>query len=285
MRTRFVVLAFGAILAACGAPNAAGSPSVPPASQSESVATQGPSSNLLSDSFDIGGGRSLYLLCRGQGSPTVLLEGGDTDGIRGWEGVMPSVAEVTRTCAYDRAGIGRSSPATGCRRLPELIGDLEALIEAAEIAGPYVLVAASGGGFIASTFARLHSDEIAGMVFVDVPRAYQDPPPELIEDLRCDNPRNIERRDYLHVENEAWDNRAEIGDIPITIMSVQYTPDIVEEDPGAAFNVETQQGWLVMSPRAEQQVVTHTGHGIHYEDPDLVVQEIIEVVEAARADL
>jgi pimeloyl-ACP methyl ester carboxylesterase len=66
-----------------------------------------------------------------------------------------------------------------------------------------VLVAASGGGFIASTFARQHQEEIAGMVFVDVPRAYQDPPPELVEDLRCDNPNNIERRDYVNVEHDA----------------------------------------------------------------------------------
>ena len=66
-------------------------------------------------------------------------------------------------------------------------------------------------------------------------------------------------------------------------MSVQYSPAV--DDPGAATNVEAQQGWLIMSPRAEQLVVTHTGHDIAGEDPSLVIKEITEVVEAARADL
>ena len=70
---------------------------------------------------------------------------------------------------------------------------------------PYVLVAGSGGGHISSSFARLHRQEIAGMVFLDVPAPYPNPPPELVEELRCDNPSNIERRDYLQVENDAWD--------------------------------------------------------------------------------
>ncbi len=190
---------------------------------------------------------------------------------------------MTRACAYDRAGVGRSSAATGCRRLPELVGDLEALIEAANVPGPYVLVAASGGGYISSSFAGLHRPEIAGMVFLDVPAPYPNPPPELVEELRCDNPDNIERRDYLQVENDAWDHRVEIGDIPITIISVDYGDN--PPDPGAIGQVERQQGWLVMSPRAEQLVVTHTGHAIVSEDPALVLQEVVKVVDGVQRRL
>ena len=177
-------------------------------------------------------------------------------------------------------GVGRSSAATGCRRLPELVGDLEALIEAADVPGPYVLVAGSGGGYISSSFARLHRQEIAGIVFLDVPAPYPNPPPELVEELRCDNPSNIERRDYLQVENHAWDRRVEIGDIPITIISVDYGDN--PPDPGAIGQIERQQGWLVMSPRAEQLVVTHTGHAIVSEDPALVRYEVVKVVMASR---
>ena len=73
------------------------------------------------------------------------------------------------------------------------------------------------------------------MVFLDVAAPYPNPPPELVEELRCDNPDNIERRDYLQVENDAWDHRVEIGDIPITIISVDYgdnPPDPRSDRPG-----------------------------------------------------
>ena len=121
------------------------------------------------------------------------------------------------------------------------------------------------------------------MVFLDVPAPSPDPtwpPPELVAELQCDHPTNIERRDYLQVEKEAWDNRAEIGDIPITIMSVDYGDH--PPDPGAIGQVEAQQGWLVMSPQAEQLVVTHTGHNIVWEDPALVIREVVKVVMASR---
>lgn len=285
-RSRWAATIVGAALAGCAAagpsPSVEPEPSQPGLSASASVE---PSSApaIVAESVDIGDGRSLYLVCRGEGSPTVLFESGDTGDVRSWDPVAPGIGRVTRACAYDRAGIGRSSAATGCRRLPELVGDLEALLEAADVTGPFVLVAASGGGHIASSFARLHREEIAGMVFLDVPAPSSNPtwpPPELVAELKCDHPDNIERRDYLHVEDDAWDNRAEIGDIPITIMSVDYGDN--PPDPGAIGQVEKQQGWLVMSPQAEQLVVTHTGHAIVWEDPALVLQEVLMIVMASR---
>ncbi len=228
-------------------------------------------------SFDVGEGRTLHMECRGEGSPTVIMEAGDEGGVEQWSQVMPDVADLTRTCAYDRAGVGLSDPATGCRGLDDLTGDLEALLTAAAIPGPYVLVASSGGGYIASGFAADHRDAIAGVVFVDVPGPFLDPPPDLVDFLKCDAPTNIERRDYLGVEHAGWDARAEIGDIPVTVMSVDYGSDATME--AEKTNVDVQRGWLVFSPRATQ-VVVHTGHDIVGEDPQHVIEEVARVLEA-----
>jgi len=46
-------------------------------------------------------------------------------------------------------------------------------------------------------------------------------------------------------------------------------------------NVQRQQGWLVLSPSAEQ-IVVHTGHAVEEEDPELVIDVILDVVRAAR---
>ena len=48
------------------------------------------------------------------------------------------------------------------------VDDLVALLKAADIPGPYVLVAHSFGGTIARVFAGEHPDEVKGIVFVDV---------------------------------------------------------------------------------------------------------------------
>lgn len=60
---------------------------------------------------DIGGGRKMYLECRGGGSPTVVLVSGlkaaaDDWSIAGKAGVtvFPELAKFTHVCAYDRPG-------------------------------------------------------------------------------------------------------------------------------------------------------------------------------------
>ena len=121
----------------------------------------------------IDGKRGLYVRCTGSGSPTVVMEGGDEDTGDSYAFAQPSISEVARTCVYDRANLGRSDPVDGPRGLTELVGDFEALLQAAKIPGPYVLVGTSGGGYI-SADAFEHPDEVAGMVFVEVPAPFRE---------------------------------------------------------------------------------------------------------------
>ena len=75
------------------------------------------------------------------------MEGGDGEMGDSYALAEPAVSELTRACVYDRANLGLR-PAPGPRGLAELVGDLEGLLEAAEVPGPYVLVGTSGGGYI-----------------------------------------------------------------------------------------------------------------------------------------
>ena len=247
------------------------------------TAAPAPSIVRIADTFDIGGGRHLYLECTGTGSPTILLEAGDEDrGTRAWGGLVPSLSAETRACTYDRAGLGRSSPATGCRQLADLVDDLDALLAAADVAGPFVLVGASGGGFIMAGFAARHPEQVAGMVFVEVPKALTaELYPEVLPQIACDAEANIERRDYLAVEHAAWDNRKELGDFPLTVMSNDYG-DSVEPNTDEATNVEDQRGWFVLSPKQAKQSVVTSGHSIPDNQPDLVIRVILAVLAAAR---
>ncbi len=283
MRTTFVkglaaVTLIVASLAGCGSDEPEGTP-IPGPADSAPVDLDGV--------VKIDGGRGLYVRCTGTGSPTVLLEGGDEDTSDSYGFAESALAEVTRTCVYDRANLGRSDPDPGPRGLAELVADFEGLLEAAEIPGPYVLVGTSGGGYISAGYAVAHPDQVAGMVFVEVPGPFWNAPQWLIDVTRWDSPENVENRNYLEVEKEAWAARRPIGDIPVTVISNEYSADEIagaefpEERRGMRKNLQIQRGWLVLSPLAEQ-IVVHTGHAVEEADPELVREAILDVVEAAR---
>jgi len=215
--TLIAIGACGLLLTGCG--GGASSADI----SSSGSSTRAASEEDLDRVVGIDGERGLYVRCTGSGSPTVVMEGGDEDTSESYAFAAPSVSAVARTCVYDRANLGGSDPAAGPRGLSDLVGDFEALLRAARIPGPYVLVGTSGGGYISAGYAYEHPDEVAGMVFVEVPAPFRDPPRAIVEETDPNNASNIERRDYLQVEKDAWAARKRIGDIPVTIISNEYS--------------------------------------------------------------
>ena len=118
-------------------------------------------------SVEIEPGRHLNLVCLGSGAPTVILEAGLGDDSLGWRKVHASLATITRTCAYDRAGYGWSDAARRASDADNTVADLVLLLDKAPIDGPVVLVGHSLGGLYATYFADLHPDRVAGLVLLD----------------------------------------------------------------------------------------------------------------------
>lgn len=130
--------------------------------------------------FDVGGFK-MHMYCTGDGSPTVILESGLGDTYVSWRKVQPQIAKFTRVCSYDRAGIGYSDSSPQPRTSKVIAGELHALLLAARIPPPYVLVGHSMGGFNVRLYANRYPSEVAGMVLVDASHPDQDNrfPPEL----------------------------------------------------------------------------------------------------------
>ncbi|GLQ88259.1 alpha/beta fold hydrolase [Dyella flagellata] len=116
---------------------------------------------------DVGGGRRLNLYCLGEGSPTVVFDSGLGDSTVAWALVQPVIAKKTRACSYDRAGLAFSDAATQPSDAKNDAEDLHALLQAAHVAPPYVLVGHSSGGMAVRVFADRYRDEVVGMVIVD----------------------------------------------------------------------------------------------------------------------
>ena len=241
--------------------------------------------------IEIDGERGLYVRCTGSGSPTVVMEAGDESDSYQYINVESAVAQETRTCVYDRAGLGKSDPAPPPpRQLPDLVGDLDKLLDAAEIPDPYVLVGASGGGYIITGYAVEHPDRVAGMVLVETPAPWLvvDPPQEIVKYTDPHRPGNTEHRDFLQVEKDAWEARRRIGDIPMRVITADYPDTYIEEQPYPEWredmrhNVEGQKKWLVASPQAKQ-IVVDTGHDVMDEQSVVVIEAIVDVLREARA--
>ena len=150
MKTSFVVAAWLITQAAWA---------VSPADQNEYAHAQ--------TRVDIGGGRKMNLYCMGSGSPTVVFESGT--GSAGWDWllVQPVIAQKTRACSYDRAGLGFSDASGRLGTSANAVDDLHRLLTAADVKPPYVLVGHSYGGMTVQLYAYTHPQEVVGLVSVD----------------------------------------------------------------------------------------------------------------------
>jgi pimeloyl-ACP methyl ester carboxylesterase len=89
-----------------------------------------------------------------------------------WSTVQPDIAQFTRVCSYDRAGLGWSEPSVAPRDAQHAVDDLHSLLANSGEAEPFVLVGHSNGGLRVLLYAHAYPQEVAGVVLVDpTPRA------------------------------------------------------------------------------------------------------------------
>lgn len=113
-------------------------------------------------------GHDLLLHTAGAGTPTaVLLAGGGAVGLDYWP-IQQHIAEFTTSVIYDRAGTGWSDRSLSPARTgTEVTDDLSALLKAARVPGPYVLVGHSLGADYARIFATRFPEQVAGLVLTE----------------------------------------------------------------------------------------------------------------------
>src|SRR3984957_2410097 len=112
-------------------------------------------------------GRQLALHRAGAGGPSVVfLPGAGLIGLD-YLNIQSEIAGSTTAVIYDRAGTGWSDAIALPRTAAAVAEELRALLAAAEVPLPYVLVGHSLGGAYLRRYAQLFPDEVAGLLFLD----------------------------------------------------------------------------------------------------------------------
>lgn len=299
--------------------------------------------------------RRLNLFCLGRGEPTVIFDAGWGNWSLIWRKVQLKVADFTRACSFDRAGSGFSDGAMLPRDTEALTDDEHALITAAEIPSPYVLVGHSIAGLSSILYADNYLKELAGMVLVDPSFSHQSSimasipglaqllvpidrqsratteacadaahrhalptSPELVDAcldhdpgfgsplikatdamaLRVDHWKDViselssfetlsggDQSDPDSIELDA--SKHPLGDLNLIILTagkVLKAPGMTEDQEAALFS-----GWKAAhdelasrSTRGQNIVVPNSSHYIQLDDPQIVIDQIRNVVVAAR---
>jgi pimeloyl-ACP methyl ester carboxylesterase len=113
------------------------------------------------------GGRKMNLYCSGQGATTVVFDAPSGEAGWNWFRVQPVVAQHTRACVFDRAGLGFSDPAKRPNTSENVSEDLHKLLAAAGVKPPYVLVGNSLGGANVQVYAYRYPKEVKGLVLAE----------------------------------------------------------------------------------------------------------------------
>ena len=294
------------------------------------------------------GGYNLYLDCRGQGSPTVILESGLDDSSAAWGAVQPEIAKFTQVCSYDRAYIGFSDAGPVPWTLHQQVFDLHQLLKAANIPGPYVLVGQSLGGLLNQLYKSLYSADVAGMILVDstsvnskmgdkplrsaakgvpVPSAQTmatSPPPPLTPEEQANldkalprlakevegtlpnpydklpaeakvvwrwehshpkmhpgsnNPMLTYWAEEMELMHREWQGKEHVyGDMPLYVLAAARASSDADR-------LREVNDMALMSTNSLLLLDPQSDHDMHIDVPSVVIQPILQVVEAVRAGI
>lgn len=233
----------------------------------------------------------LLLDIQGEGAPAVILESGFRGTHQSWAKVQPEVAKFARVVSYDRAGLGASDAGPSPRTAKQIAQELHDALNAAQVKPPYVLVGHSAGGAYVRVFAHLYPKEIAGLVLADPPQ----------EELLAWLATNAPDADRMPEEQLAklpagvraeWDARgsviAEMKDawplpnVPvILITSARNDESLAKGVSAEALRVliDAREKWLKRVPGAKHIVAQKSGHNIPFDEPELIVDAIRQVIK------
>ena len=255
----------------------------------------------ISDRFVEINGKSQHILDEGSEQPVVVFVTGFGDDLHAYDGIRKSLSKTTRTFSYDRAGLGKSELTTKNRSLDTLVFELNQILTQENMPEPYVLVGHSYGGHIVRYFAHLYPEKVGGIVLIDPSVEFLD-----TEIRNSKTPAEIESYDslYEHGRDPSWtegvsreanyfrENEKLLREKGIQFPQNIPTTVITAMNMGESsfkflrgvskIKADLHKRWVSNSPHIRLVLAQKSGHYVHYDEPQLVIDEVTAVVGTQR---
>jgi pimeloyl-ACP methyl ester carboxylesterase len=258
----------------------------------------------------------IHVIDSGSGPATVILEAGLSSVSIDWSFVQPELTKAARVISYDRGNYGWSRSSRKTMTAGDSIEELREMLQAVDAKPPFILVGHSYGGMIMRLFASTYPEETAGVILVDAAHENQyienDQNKPRIQKFKrlaqigfvtslAGIPRLIKQkvgRKYLGEKNRKTLNY--IGYTPGACQSLYYEfrdtgksavqlleskplandlPMTVISAPNPSDQWNQNQIHLRKLTKDMRQIEADTGHSVHIEKPQVVIEAIIEMLD------
>jgi pimeloyl-ACP methyl ester carboxylesterase len=248
-------------------------------------------------------GRSLAYELTGRGETTVILETGIGAESAEWSPVEAALTYRARALRYDRAGRGASAPAADVRTVPDMLDDLNALLEASGARAPFLVVGHSFGGVLARAFAKARPRETCGLILAESmhPRQFDLLGPLFPKPADDDAKPLAEMRTFWQTGWRQTDSTAErvdfvralaaddisagsLKNLPVRVLSAASfdAAPFIDEDARhrlqARWN-ELQRELVSISNDSESIFLEQSGHFIQRDQPDAIAHAVLAMLD------
>lgn len=228
-----------------------------------------------------------YVLSGAQNPPIVLVNGSGVT-LEGWRTLYPEIEQLGCVLGYNRFGMSGSSkprqPQTGSL----IVTSLREMLQSVGLPRPYLLVGHSLGGLYCNLFARLHPQEVAGVVLLEAthPRDREllkghETRLAVVLSKLFELPQRVFRENLdaeIHWVEATAREVATAGpfpDVPLTVVTGGNDPPRWMMSPEALrIRRAHQQELARLSPQGQQVIAPHSGHFPQLTQPELVLDAI-----------
>ncbi|MGM3015864.1 alpha/beta fold hydrolase [Bacillus cereus group sp. BC329] len=269
-----------------------------------------PPGQIIKTSFS-----EIHAIVTGEGPITVILEAGFSSISIDWCYIQPEISKVARVISFDRGNYGWSRTKRKTMTSLDSVEEIKEVLNKLKIEPPYILVGHSFGGLSMRLFASMYPNDVVGLVLEDAAHEnqyqYNEENKKRIKKFRrlvtfgyitslIGLPRMLKQKigrkflakkyddslryigytlgAYKSVYREYLDTEISAKQLVNAKPLHQDLNVIVISAKNESENWNQNQQLLTKLTHKTEYIQTDTGHSVHLEKPEIVIDSIIKLI-------